>query len=252
MFNMKYTGERIVLEAENCRPESFTFNEHISRYNFVRKFLRGKKILDIACGVGYGSKILHDAGSYEIYGCDISNESIKYAKNNFGDKNTNFQIMDAGNIGFKDESFDCIISLETIEHLQNYQMAFQEFYRLLKKDGMLIISTPNKNRFNRPKNPFHYKEFTKDELIQFLNEYFSNVILYSQLLYLKSVKRRILRSLMERIVKIDFLRFRRILGRKIQDEIFNKIDNTNKQFEPILYKDEHCPKTFITVCKKEN
>jgi len=160
--------------------------------------------------------------------------------------------MDAGNIGFKDETFDCIISLETIEHVKNYQNAFQEFFRLLKKDGILIISTPNKNRFNRPKNPFHYKEFTKDELIKFLNVYFSNVILYSQLLYLKSVKRRILRSLMERIVKIDFLRFRRILGRKIQDEIFDKIDNTNKQFEPILYEDDHCPKTFITVCKKEN
>jgi len=249
---MKYTGERIVLEAKNCRPESFEYKEHISRYNFVKNFLRGKKILDIACGVGYGSKILHDAGSYEIYGCDISRESIKYAKNNFGNKNTNFLLMDAAGIGFKDKSFDCIISLETIEHIQNYQTVFKEFYRLLKKDGILIISTPNKNRFNRPKNPFHYKEFSKNELIKFLNEYFSNVILYSQLLYTKSIKRRILRSMVDRIVKIDFLRLRRILGRKIQDKMLDRIDITNKQFEPILFEEEHRPKTFITICKKEN
>ena len=202
--------------------------------------------------MGYGSKILHDAGPYEIYGCDISMETIKYAENNFGNKNTNFQIMDAGTIGFKDESFDCIISLETIEHLQNFQNAFQEFYRLLKKDGILIISTPNKNRLNRPNNPFHYKEFTKDELIKYLNEYFPNVMLYSQLLYTKSINRRILRSVVDRIVKIDFLRLRRILGRKMQDKMLDRIDITNKQFEPILFEEEHRPKTFITICKKEN
>ena len=248
---MKFTGERMVLEAPECNPESFGFKEHVSRYNFCRKFLRGK-ILDFACGVGYGSQILHDAGSYEIYACDISSKSIKYAIKHFGSPNTNFQIMDAGSIGFKDESFDCIISFETIEHLQNYQSALQEFYRLLKKDGILIMSTPNKNRLNRPNNPFHYKEFTKDEFIKFLEEYFSNVLLYSQILYLKSKKKRFLKSLMVCAVKIDFLNFRRFIGQKQKEKIADRLDNTNKQFEPILFEEEHFPKSFIAICKKEN
>lgn len=59
---MKPTIERIILEDESYRPESVSYKEHTARYEFVSKFVKDKTVLDFACGVGYGSKILHDEG----------------------------------------------------------------------------------------------------------------------------------------------------------------------------------------------
>ena len=87
---MKFSGERIIPGENFCSKSSKAYLEHEARYNFASKFVNGMKILDIACGTGYGSNILFNSGGTTVYGCDISPEAIEYARKNYGKNSINF------------------------------------------------------------------------------------------------------------------------------------------------------------------
>lgn len=113
---------------------------HISQYKFSSKHLSGLKILDIACGTGYGSEILRLHGN-TVDGVDINPDNIKIAKNNFPDNS--FHCGDADNLtDFPSESFDAITSIQTIEHLGHPRRAMKAFNRLLKPSGTFIGAIP--------------------------------------------------------------------------------------------------------------
>jgi ubiquinone/menaquinone biosynthesis C-methylase UbiE len=143
--------------------------DHISRYRFAAQFAVGKKVLDIACGIGYGSQIMLDAGASSVTGVDISRQAIEAAHKKY--PNVCFR---AGDItAFSDDHlYDVIVTFETIEHVDDYIGALENLRRLLSSDGMLIISTPNrtvnspecKTINDRPPNPFHLREFTAHEM----------------------------------------------------------------------------------------
>lgn len=113
---------------------------HITQYKFSSKHLKGLKVLDIACGTGYGSEILRQGGNIVI-GVDINPDNIKIAKNNFPD--VSFKCGDAENLlDFQNESFDAINSIQTIEHLGHPKRAIKEFNRILKPKGTFIGAIP--------------------------------------------------------------------------------------------------------------
>jgi len=253
---MRFTGERIIPEKEFCGSESNIFKEHIARYKFARKFIRKKKVLDIACGVGYGSKILVEGGASEIYGCDISEEAIQYAKKKYSHKNIKYEIADSSSLRFSDEYFDCIVSFETLEHIQNYNKTLDELRRVLKKNGILIISTPNKDAYNDGNeildNRFHYKEFSKNEFVESLNKRFSTVSIFSQRLIVKiGLTKKLLRKLIFSLIKLDFLRIHlRIFNEGTYAFAYKIIDDTDRQYEPIPYQKNHNPRNFLAICHK--
>lgn len=177
---MEFTGERFIPNKTDVELEQ----EHFIRYIFARQFVKDKVVLDAACGEGYGSNIL-SIDSKEVYGIDISDEAIEEANKKYNDKNIKYIKSDIAKMVFEDKKFDIVISFETIEHInETLQERFlEEVKRVLKNDGILIISTPNKKVYSDKynyHNEFHEKEFYRDEFISFLQKYFVNVELCDQ------------------------------------------------------------------------
>ncbi|MBM7614812.1 class I SAM-dependent methyltransferase [Alkaliphilus hydrothermalis] len=179
---MNYTGERVIPFEMN--PKSGILMEHIARYEFARQFCKGR-VLDIACGVGYGSDILLEEkpNITEYIGIDSSIESINYAKEHYPYLKTSYFVEDAlnENLHQKYGTFDTIVSFETIEHFEGDNIFINNLYNLLKPDGTLIISTP----FGRGKDhpcscPYHVYQYTEEEFVKVLKT-FSNITMYHQI-----------------------------------------------------------------------
>lgn len=100
--------------------------------------IKGKKILDIGCGAGYWSKFFSDLGA-EVYGIDIAEEMINESKKNC--KKGNFIVANSEDIPFKDNYFDMVISIRSLEYFPDKLKSFKEIKRVLKKDGRLIVIT---------------------------------------------------------------------------------------------------------------
>jgi 2-polyprenyl-3-methyl-5-hydroxy-6-metoxy-1,4-benzoquinol methylase len=155
-------------------------NDHFSRYKFVIPYVKNKTVLDIACGVGYGSQMFAVYGAKRVVGVDISKKAIAYAKDEYSHKNVDFIIADATKIPFKNGIFDIVVSFETLEHLKNPIDFVREITRVLKKRGLLILSSPNglfKQVFD---NPYHYHEYDLKELKELLGTNFTDLELYGQ------------------------------------------------------------------------
>lgn len=170
---MEFTGERLVVEGRDEYQD--LYEEHIARYEFALQFIKsGDKVLDIACGTGYGSAlIVEQKEGVEVWAGDISQAAIESAKQSYTNQaQLHFQVMDAqGRLPFTNNWFDVVISFETIEHLKNCKLFLDELKRVLKQGGKLVLSTPNRRATKRLaiKNPFHIKEFELKELKQLLS-----------------------------------------------------------------------------------
>ncbi|MEK7154333.1 MAG: aminotransferase class V-fold PLP-dependent enzyme [Patescibacteria group bacterium] len=147
--------------------------DHLARYRFAAQFVKDKKVLDIACGSGYGSKFLKESGAKTVDGVDISKEIIDFAKTNYCTDGVNFAVANAETFS-PDKRYNVIISFETIECVDDFKAALKNLYNLLEPRGILLISSPNRIIFSpklksileRPANPFHAREFTIQELLQ--------------------------------------------------------------------------------------
>jgi len=184
---MEFTGERYLASVTT----SYISYEHWHRYFYASSFTIGKTILDIASGDGYGSSLLAKSAK-EVVGVDISEETIQWATENYPVGNLKFMQGSCRSIPIAGKSvFDVIVSFETIEHIpmEDQELFLQEIKRLLKPDGILIISTPNKALYSdRPnyQNEFHIKEFYKEEFDAFLRKYFKFIETGGQKIYSSS------------------------------------------------------------------
>lgn len=168
--------ERFEVLSEN--RENIIYNEHLVRYGFVQKYVKNKKVLDIASGSGYGSRMLAEAGA-QVIGVDISLEAVENAKKNYHHENLEFRVGSGEELVDKDKEFDIVVSFETIEHLKKQDKYLGELARVVREDGLVFISTPNIDVFGQ-KNPYHFKEYTEDDFQSELSAYFKNVHILKQ------------------------------------------------------------------------
>jgi ubiquinone/menaquinone biosynthesis C-methylase UbiE len=178
---MEFTGERVV---PGKTPETI-YDEHIYRYIFAAILIKGKLVLDVACGTGYGAGYMAKQGARKVIGAEISLEATSYARERFGKgEETDFVCADGLRMPFMGDSFDVVVSFETIEHIRQYGKFLAECRRVLKQDGLLVCSTPNRRIFSpnlpKPINTFHVKEFWPDEFHHLLSRYFTDVTFYGQ------------------------------------------------------------------------
>ncbi len=153
---------------------------HLKRYAFAEPWCRGKEVLDVACGAGYGSSHLA-ASAARVVGGDVSDETIAYARGRYAAPNVEFRTMDATALPFPDGSFDAVCSFETIEHLADRETFLDEVARVLRPDGVFIVSTPRADSTtDRPDNPFHLVEYSAPDFERLLRERFDSVGLYGQ------------------------------------------------------------------------
>ena len=174
-LSMDFSGERLIPnipELENL------YQEHIIRYMFASTFVKSKIVLDAGCGTGYGPDLLAQNGAKKVVAIDNSNEAIDFCTKNYSNPKIQFNLGNCEEISFEPKTFDLITSFEVIEHLKSPEKFLAEIKRVLKTDGMFILSTPNKKTYPSG-NIFHVKEYSESELKQLLTKFFSHVeILY--------------------------------------------------------------------------
>jgi 2-polyprenyl-3-methyl-5-hydroxy-6-metoxy-1,4-benzoquinol methylase len=168
-------SERMVPAEAHAR----IFWEHIARYRFAKDFVRGKRVLDIACGEGYGSAGLARAGATSVMGVDLSANVCEQARLKYG---IDARQGDALAIPLADRSVDVIVSFETIEHVSDPPAFLRECARVLAPEGTLIVSTPNRPVYSgeATHNPFHRIEYDEHEFVALLQAQFQSVRLFTQ------------------------------------------------------------------------
>ncbi len=174
---LEWTGERYLPEIEGEIAA-----EHLHRYAVARDLVHGKDVLDIACGEGYGANLLSDVAR-SVIGMDLDADVIHHAASRYVRPGLSFKIGSCSAIPLGNNSIDVIVCFETIEHHSHHSEMFDEFRRVLRSDGFLIISSPDKHEYSdvpRFANPFHVKELYLNEFHDLLRSRFRNVTVYGQ------------------------------------------------------------------------
>jgi len=225
---MRYTGERLIIGDKECDEDSDIYQEHIERYKFAAEFVQGR-VLDIACGSGYGSKMLADRAE-EVWGGDISEEAIKIAKEKYSGENVHFRLMDASELPFDNNYFDLVVSFETIEHLKDSEKFVAEIKRVLKPGGRLILSTPDKRVTKKlgVENKFHVKEFGKKELADILKNDFK-LEFFGQRPVKKVSKLLLIYKIYKKIKLLNFLD--KIISRRVKEKIGKEMESLEHDFK---------------------
>lgn len=181
---LPFTGERFTPEC--VREISY---EHWHRYAFARALASGKRVLDAACGEGYGSAQLAQVAT-NVLGIDIDAATIAHAQSRYQSA-ANLRYLQADVTALDalpDRSFDLIVSFETLEHVQAQERLLDGFARLLAEGGVLLVSTPDKLHYNAgaEPNPFHVRELYREEFETLLAVRFPVRRLYAQKLLFQS------------------------------------------------------------------
>ncbi|MDH6592660.1 SAM-dependent methyltransferase [Variovorax sp. TBS-050B] len=144
--------------------ESMLAAEHLSRYRLLSEACKGKRVLDVACGEGYGSSLLKKWGADSVVGVDISQDAITVANEHFANSGITFRTGDACNLDrllSGEEPFDLIVSFETIEHVRDVSSLLRSIRDRLALGGMIVISCPNDSGVaGGERNEFHLKTYT--------------------------------------------------------------------------------------------
>ena len=174
---LTFTGERFTPEVRGA-----IWYEHWHRYAFVAELVRGKRVLDAACGEGYGSFLLAHAAAH-VTGIDISADAVAHASERYPLANLTFTHGSVTKLPLPDACVDVVVSFETIEHLSGQREMLAEFRRVLAPDGVLVISSPNRPVYNESsavENHFHVGELDRAELKALLDPAFPEQAWHAQ------------------------------------------------------------------------
>jgi GT2 family glycosyltransferase/ubiquinone/menaquinone biosynthesis C-methylase UbiE/glycosyltransferase involved in cell wall biosynthesis len=185
MEMQEFTGERYIPSLRGRIRY-----EHLHRYAAASELVRNKDVLDVACGEGYGSAIL--AGSARtVLGIDNAGDVIDHASSAYASvSNLRFQVGDARQLPLESSSVDVVVSFETLEHLAEQDEMLAEIVRVLRPDGILILSSPNRDVYSdesSEQNVFHVRELDESELKGLLSRHFRYSRLMGQRFVLNSV-----------------------------------------------------------------
>jgi ubiquinone/menaquinone biosynthesis C-methylase UbiE len=248
--DLEHTGERLV----PGKTGGTLFREHEARYIFASRFVKGMRVLDVACGSGIGTQYLLRAGAHSCIGLDLDRAATDYAKARY--KDCIFVQCDATSLCIAEASVDVVVSFETIEHVKDQRAFLLECKRVLRPGGTVVCSTPNRvlSRWGEA-NPFHLKEFNVGEFSDLVGQIFTEVQLYEQSneFYLRHIGRKLLLRLLERLRLAEPVR--RLVRRKpstvtARIEFGGNFDELDVEIEPrrasLLYQ----PIFVIAVARK--
>jgi GT2 family glycosyltransferase/glycosyltransferase involved in cell wall biosynthesis/ubiquinone/menaquinone biosynthesis C-methylase UbiE/CII-binding regulator of phage lambda lysogenization HflD len=183
---LEWTGERYLPDTDPSICGAEIHYEHLHRYAFASQYIKGKKVLDLASGEGYGAFLLSKSAE-SVTGIEIDPEAVNHASKVYKTDNLTFFQGSIINIPIAGEKlFDIIVCFEAIEHIQEHEFLLLEIKRLIKDDGILIISTPNKQIYSDDhhyKNPFHMREIYYEGFCDLLKKQFAFIYLFGQQVY---------------------------------------------------------------------
>lgn len=168
------------LHMDMLRDTGERSDAHVIRYGWACNYIKpGDRVLDAACGLGYGGHIIrHLTQAAKVVGIDGSEYAVDYAVKSFPCKGDRAEYR-LGKLPellttFEDASFDAIISFETLEHVEEPQLLLREFDRLLTPGGRVIVSVPNdwSDETGKDPNPYHLHVYNRDKLKAELSTHF--------------------------------------------------------------------------------
>lgn len=171
-MKQQWTGERLETDIHGQAAV-----EHFHRYALAAEYCRGKTVLDLACGEGYGALLLAGTAS-RVTAIDVNAEIIDRARKKYPRPHLHFNQGAVEALPVEDHVFDIVVSFETLEHTDHQEQMMTEIRRVLKPEGLLIISTPDKKWYSDATgyhNPFHRKELYGHEFDGLLSRHFKNV-----------------------------------------------------------------------------
>jgi 2-polyprenyl-3-methyl-5-hydroxy-6-metoxy-1,4-benzoquinol methylase len=170
---LEATGERLMPEQQHGE---LVHAEHLARYRLAAQLAPGRRVLDVACGEGYGAALLAAAGASSVVGVDLDEATVEHARARHG---IEARVGDVRSLPFEDGAFDLVVSFETIEHVEEPERALDELARVVAADGLVVVSTPNASQY-LVENEFHVREFGHAEFVALLEGRFPAVRLLFQ------------------------------------------------------------------------
>lgn len=167
-------GERVVEGIHY----GWLMRDHLARYEWAAHHCKGKRVLDVATGTGYGANILRRNGAAEVVAVDREQGALDYAAERYGTDGLRWVHGNAYELPFQAE-FDVVISFETIEHLKEPERFVRECKRVVKPGGQFIVSTPE-NVGGPFCSEFHEFEYNRQEFRELLERNFPRVELLGQ------------------------------------------------------------------------
>jgi SAM-dependent methyltransferase len=159
--------------------------EHFHRYLWASQFARQRRVLDLGSGEGFGAAILAEVAA-DVVGIDIDPTAVEHSQLNYGRVGLAFRVASATDLStFESDAFDTVVAFEVIEHLSEQEEVITEIRRVLRNDGTLIMSTPDRGAYSESggnQNPFHVRELSLEEFVSLIRPHFQNVDLFGQAL----------------------------------------------------------------------
>ena len=168
------TGERIIPKL--MKSMNGMLLEHLARYYFAAPYVKGR-VLDIACGVGYGSHMTAKERKREvteIVAVDNDADAIQYAEREYHHQKIAFVRGDAMDPALPERlgTFDTILSFETVEHVEDDRFFVEQLDRMLRPGGTLVLSSPfGRGRGQPTSEPFHKHQLTPEQFRELFARY---------------------------------------------------------------------------------
>jgi len=246
---LKYTGERLTTNLSILNPLRV---ENLARFSFFIDHFNGNRVLDLGCGSGEGTHEIATKLKEPVYAVDLSLPALTEASNEWNNPFVKFIQMDVCRLGFPDNTFDGLISIEVIEHIEKTNDYLAEAYRVLKPGGLIMLTTPNK-LLSSPKPgmlwPEHVREYTPDEFSSLLHGHFTQCSLWAE--YIPIYESNLIRKFIRKIspyVKPYLPHYLRVRGLPYLQSII-KSDIRKENIVFTQEKISECP-TLIGLCWK--
>ncbi len=178
MNSPEFTGERFIPGQGGAQIAY----EHLHRYRFALRWAWGQDVLDVATGIGYGAALLASAAR-RVWAVDLDAASVLCGRRTYRSDNLLFLQGDATSLPVRSRSFALVTAFEVLEHVENQEGLVAELARALQPGGVVMISTPNKASYTDARdyhNPFHVREFYREEFLALLQRHFDSIQLVNQ------------------------------------------------------------------------
>jgi glycosyltransferase involved in cell wall biosynthesis len=179
MTDLEWTGERYIPRF----GDAAIAYEHWHRYALAARYCGARRVLDLACGEGYGAAFLAKGAAF-VLGMDIDGKAVEHARKRYDSHNLRFETGSMLDPPESDrEPFDVVVCMEALEHIAEHDALLENIRRWLRPEGLLLVSTPDRQTYSVDAdytNPFHVRELDRAEFRALLGRHFAHVHLLGQ------------------------------------------------------------------------